>query len=86
MASSRSSAITMMGPSVMNFTRPPKNGRSLMHRVKALRLRFGEPRHAQRQNLEAGLLDHGQDLAGLPGGHGIGFDDGKVRSTLISEL
>ena len=28
MASSRSSAMTMIGPSVMNFTSPPKKGRS----------------------------------------------------------
>src|ERR1043166_1309464 len=49
----------------------------LVHRVKALRLLFGEARHAQRQDLEAGLLNHGENLAGLPGGYGIGLDDGK---------
>ena len=65
----------MIGPSVMNFTRPAKNGRSRVHGVKALRLRFGQARHAQSENLEAGLLDHGEDLAGLARGNGVGLDD-----------
>src|ERR1700719_638164 len=58
----------------------PRVKRALfMHRVKSSRLCFGQPRHAQRQNLEPGMLDHSQNLAGLPRCHGIRLD-GRKRS------
>ena len=47
MASSRSRAITTMGPSVMNFTRPAKNPLLAVDGVETPRLRFAQAGHAE---------------------------------------
>src|SRR5271157_291490 len=65
------------GPFGHELHQPAEKGPLTVHGVKAPRLRFAEPHHAQPQNLEAGLLDHGEDLARLPGRHGVRLDDGK---------
>src|ERR1035437_3633029 len=48
-----------------------------VYRVKPLRLGFREPRHAQGQDLETGLLDRGEDLASLARGDGVRLDNRK---------
>src|ERR1039458_3509918 len=52
-------------------------GALLMDRVETLGLLFGEPCHAQAQNLKARLLNQGQNFTCLPGCHGIGLNNGK---------
>src|ERR1039458_5642209 len=52
-------------------------GALLVHRVETPCLGFREPCHAQTQNLEAGVLNQGQNFSCLPGCHGIGLNNGK---------
>src|ERR1035441_2361973 len=59
------------------FHQPVIEGTLLVHRVETLGLRRGESRHPKAPNLEAGLLNHGQDFSGLPGSDGIRFNYGK---------
>jgi hypothetical protein len=48
-----------------------------VHRVKRLRLVFGDAHAPLRNDAKPGLLDHGVDRAGQIAGDGIGFDDRK---------
>jgi len=54
-----------------------------MHRVEPLGLRFGEARHAQRENPETGLLNGGENLARVPVATASGLMMANVRSKLI---
>src|ERR1035437_352771 len=66
-----------ISPACPAATASRSEGPLLVHRVETLGLGFSEPRHPQAHNLEAGLLNHGQDFSGLPGCHGIRLNNGK---------
>ena len=66
----------MIGPSVMNFTRPAKNGRSRVHGVESL-APAPRVRRVMRSAriLNPALLEHGENLARVARGYGVRFDD-----------
>src|ERR1035437_9791085 len=65
------------GPFGHELHQPGEEWFLAMHRVESLGLRFAEARHAQRENPETGLLDGGENLARVPRGHRVRFDDGE---------
>ena len=83
-ASSRSSAITMIGPFGHELHQAAEKRPLLVNGVKTLRLRLGEARHAQPDNLETGLWIMARISPACPAATASGLMMENVRSTLIN--